>query len=327
MSSSGVLAGADHTAPRATVPVICGPTASGKSALAMWLARRREIVVISADSRQVYRGFDIGTAKPSQEDRGRVPHRIVDVADPADRFSAAEWLALAQSAVEEALAEGRVPVVVGGTGFYISSLFRPLWEQPPLDAARRIAVERELSRYSTVELRRWCAAIDPARSHLGRAQLLRAIEIALLTGERLSTLHVRRVRPPPFRASYLLVDPGARLGSRIAARAAAMFEAGWRDEVEALMRVVPADAPAWNATGYDAVRALLRGELDPARAIERVVIETRQYAKRQRTWFRHQLAADPVRRVDVEEPGWQEIVDRWITEIETNMRPTVETTR
>lgn len=321
------MAVADHTAPRPTVPVICGPTASGKSALAAWLARRRGIVVISADSRQVYRGFDIGTAKPTAEDRRRVPHRIIDVAEPTTRFSAADWLALAQPAILDSLAEGRVPLVVGGTGFYVSSLFRPLWEQPPLDPVRRIAVERELSRLPTDELRRWCAAIDPARSQLGRAQLLRAIEVALLTGERLSELHVRRARPPAFRASYLLVDSGARLAARIAARAAAMFEAGWPDEVAALMRVVPADAPAWNATGYGAVRALVLGEIDLTGAIERVVIETRQYAKRQRTWFRHQLAADPVRRVNVEEPGWQEIVDRWMTETETSMRPILEATR
>jgi tRNA dimethylallyltransferase len=218
-------------------------------------------------------------------------------------------------------------VVVGGTGFYIASLFRPLWDQPPLDPNRRDLVARELATLPTDELRRWCKALDPERAHLGRAQLLRALEIALLIGARLSDLHVARARAATFRGSYLLVDPGARLPSRIAARAAAMFDAGWPDEVRALMRDVPADAPAWNATGYDAVRAMLRGEIGRERAIDRVVIETRQYAKRQRTWFRHQLANDTVRRVDSQEPGWQEVVDRWMTDTESMMRASPDRAR
>lgn len=293
----------------------------------MWLALRREITVVNADSRQIYRGFDIGTAKPSADDRRRVPHVGIDVAKGSQRFSAADWSALARDAIAGSIAAGRIPVVVGGTGFYISTLFRPLWEQPALDAARRDALQRELAHLSTEELRRWCNALDPARAHLGRAQLLRAVEIALLTGERLSHMHVARARPPAFRGSYLLVDAGARLPSRIAARAAAMFDAGWEDEVRALMHDVPTDAPAWNATGYDAVRALLRGELDRDAAMDRIVIETRQYAKRQRTWFRHQLANDPVRRVDADEPGWQEIVDRWMTEAEMSWRKSIEGTQ
>ncbi len=293
----------------------------------MWLALRREIVVISADSRQIYRGFDIGTAKPSREDRERVPHRGIDVAAPSQRFSAADWAALARAGIDDAFAQSRMPVVVGGTGFYIASLLRPLWDQPALDPARRQHLAHELATLATDELRRWCEALDPPRAHLGRAQLLRALEIALLTGERLSDLHVARARPAIFSASYLLVDPGARLPSRIVARAAAMFDAGWLDEVRTLMRDVPADAPAWNATGYDAVRAMLRGEVDRERAIDRAVIETRQYAKRQRTWFRHQLAGDRVQRVDTGEPGWQEIVDRWMTDTESRMRATPEPPR
>ena len=293
----------------------------------MWLGLRREITVVSADSRQVYRGFDIGTAKPSAADRARVPHRGIDVAHPSRRYSAAEWVHEATAAISEALAANRVPVIVGGTGFYISALFRPLWQQPQLDEGQRLALQRELDGLSTEELRRWCERLDPARAHLGRAQLLRAIEIAVLTGERLSEMHVARARAAPFRGSYLLVDPGARLPSRIAARAAMMFDAGWAEEVRALVSDVPSDAPAWNATGYAAVRALLRGELGREGAIDRVVIETRQYAKRQRTWFRHQLAEDPVRKVDPDAPGWQETVDRWMTETEMALRTALDQSR
>jgi tRNA dimethylallyltransferase len=319
MSSSAALDDAE-TAALPTIPVICGPTAAGKSAVAMWLSQRREITIVSADSRQVYRGFDIGTAKPSGEDRRRVHHVGIDVVDPVERFSAAEWSALALRAIDDALAAGRIPVIVGGTGFYINALFRPLFREPAMATDDRTAIQRALADAGTDELRRWCTALDPARAHLGRTQLLRAIEVALLTGERLSELHVAQARPTTFRPSYLLVDPGMELHGRIATRAAAMLDGGWPDEVRRLLAEVPDEAPAWNASGYEVVRQLVRGEIDSGAALEQVIVETRQYAKRQRTWFRHQLDRDAVQRLAPGTSGWQEIVDRWITGIETSMR-------
>lgn len=312
MSSSADSEGAERTP---AIPVICGPTASGKSDIALWLAARHPVEIISADSRQIYRGFDIGTAKPSASERERVPHHCIDVADPAERYSAAEWAALAQRAIHDVTGRGRIPLVVGGTGFYIGALFKPLWEQPELDAGRRHRLQQFLDGLAPEALRRWCAALDPARAHLGRAQLLRAVEIALLTGWRLSTMHVSRSRASVWmpRPHYLLVDPGTELQARIAARAAAMLEAGWVDEVRDLVRRVPDDAPAWNATGYDRVRRYLRGETEYGRMIEQVVIDTRQYAKRQRTWFRHQLAQENVTRLHAGAPGWQERVEHWIS--------------
>lgn len=296
--------------------MICGPTAAGKSAIASWVAQRRSVTIISADSRQIYRGFDIGTAKPSAAERERVPHRGIDVVEPVQRFSAADFADLANGAIADALRDGRLPLVVGGTGFYLGALLKPLWEQPELEPTRRAALLSRLDAMTTDDLRRWCGALDPARAHLGRAQLLRCVEVALLTGQRISEMHVARARPALWRARYLLVDPGSELHGRIATRISSMVAAGWPAEVEQLMRVVPDDAPAWNATGYDAVRQLVRGEIDSATALERVIIETRQYAKRQRTWFRHQLGSDPVERVSPVESGWQEVVDRWITSIE-----------
>lgn len=293
----------------------------------MWLSLRREILVISADSRQIYRGFDVGTAKPSHDERAKVPHSGVDVVDPVGRYSAAEWVALAQRSIRDALSVGRLPVVVGGTGFYVSALFRPLWAQPALDPERRAAIQAALAESSVDELRRWCEALDPSRAHLGRAQLLRAIEVALLTGERLSELHVAHARPPMYQPSYLLVDPGMELPSRIVTRATAMLDAGWVEEVRHLIDTVPEHAPAWNATGYGVVRQYVRGELDRSTALDRVVIETRQYAKRQRTWFRHQLARERVQRLVPGASGWQEVVDRWITEAGATMSVTPERAR
>jgi tRNA dimethylallyltransferase len=318
MSSSAASGDADPGVRRArpTIPVICGPTASGKSAIALSLARRREITIISADSRQIYRGFDIGTAKPGVDERRSVPHRGIDVVEPAERYSAAQWAELAESAIEESLRLGRVPVIVGGTGFYIRALFRPLFEEPTFDAAARRRMQGALDDASTDELRRWCLALDPARAHLGRAQLLRAIEVAMLTGRRLSDLHRARPRSRRFRSSYLLVDPGPVLATRIVSRAVSMLDQGWPDEVRTLMRDVPENAPAWGATGYDTVRRMVRGEIDQSAALERVVIDTRQYAKRQRTWFRHQLAADRVVHVaGIADEQVERIVDDWIAEL------------
>ena len=278
----------------------------------MWLAERQPCVLVSADSRQVYRGFDVGTAKPSADDRRRVPHRGVDVIDPTERYSAAAWAASADRWIADALDDGRTPLVVGGTGLYLRALFDGLFEEPELDRDRRAALEPELGRLSLAELQRWTAALDPARAHLGRTQLLRAIEIALLTGTRLSELHARAPRGSRWRPRYLVVDPGTVLGDRIAARTDAMLDAGWPHEVTRLMQTVPAGAPAWKATGYDAVRHLVAGEWARERARDGIVIATRQYAKRQRTWFRHQLPARGVTRINPLDADWREPAARWL---------------
>ena len=298
---------AEHGAVR----VICGPTASGKSAVAMYLAERYGALIVSADSRQIYRGFDIGTAKPSTDERRRVPHRGIDVVAPVERYSAARWAADAHAWIDEASALGRVPLVVGGTGFYLRALFEPLFEAPPVDEVRRAALERILGAMPVAELRRWCERLDPPRAHLGRSQLLRAIETALLAGERLSNLHVRHARAPRWPARYLVLDPGPVLAERIARRVDAMLRAGWADEVRQLMRSVPVDAPAWKASGYSIVRRLATGDLGPGEAAALVSVETRQYAKRQRTWFRHQLAAADATRVNPDDPRCEQIITRW----------------
>jgi tRNA dimethylallyltransferase len=295
----------------AEVLVLCGPTAAGKTAIALWLAERQPSVIVSADSRQVYRGFDIGTAKPTPDELARVPHRGIDVAEPTMRYSAAAWAEHADRWIEEAIAERRRPIVVGGTGLYLRALFEGLFEEPPLDAAQRQRLEPILGAMPLDELRRWTTQLDAERAHLGRTQLLRSIEIALLTGRRLSALHRERPRTPRWRPRYLLVDPGAVLAERIATRIDEMLTHGWADEVRRLMQTIPADAPAWNATGYGAVRRLVRGEASIDETRERILIDTRQYAKRQRTWFRHQLPGHGATRVNPLDENWPALVDGW----------------
>jgi tRNA dimethylallyltransferase len=288
--------------------IICGPTGAGKSALAVAIAAHRDITILSADSRQIYRGFDIGTAKPTAEERELIPHRGIDIVDPAERFSAAAWAAAARRWVAESEAADRTPVVVGGTGFYVRALTAPLFEEPPLDPERRAVLAGELAKLGTAELRRRVEQLDPSRAHLGRAQLLRAIEVATLTGRPISEWHGQSggdANDVPAR--YLVVDPGVVLRDWIADRVEGMFERGWVEEVAALLPQVPEDAPAWNATGYAVIRDVARGAIDSEEAMALVTIATRQYAKRQRTWFRHQIADEDVTRID---PRSEDVLER-----------------
>ena len=272
--------------------VICGPTAAGKSTIAMMLADEFEAAIVSADSRQIYCYFNIGTAKPTHEECARVIHYGVDVAEPDERYSAARWADEAREWIECAGEVEKTPVVVGGTGLYIRALIEPLFDAPQMDPIARTQLEAELATKSTVELRRWCEELDPSRAHLGRTQLLRSIETALLSGARMSDLHNQHTRTrveAEFAPSYLVVDPAQSLSAQIEGRVDEMLARGWLDEVRELIGRVPADAPAWKASGYRAARDHIEGKADLSTTRERIIIETRQYAKRQRTWFRHQL--------------------------------------
>ena len=272
--------------------------------------------IISADSRQIYRGFDIGTAKPTRAERARVTHYGVDAVKPEERYSAARWVSEAQQWIECAKSEGKKPIVVGGTGLYIKALVNPLFTAPQIDPHQRAELECELETKSVLELRRWCEGLDPARAHLGRTQLIRAIETALLAGSRISDLHAEHtaaivLQAENDRPAYLVVDPGEALGKRIESRVDAMLEQGWPDEVRELMRTVPPEAPAWQASGYSVMREYVDGALDLSSARQRIIIETRQYAKRQRTWFRHQLPPAAVTLVNPEDSRSREIARDW----------------
>jgi tRNA dimethylallyltransferase len=298
------------------IRVICGPTAAGKSAIALELCQTYDGAIVSADSRQIYCGFDIGTAKPTSDECARVTHYGIDAAEPEERYSAARWAREADEWIECACEIEKEPVVVGGTGLYIKALVEPLFSAPELDPLQRAQLEDELESMSLHDLRRWCEQLDPARSHLGRTQLLRAIETALLSGQRISSLHAthhetRKVGPEIGAAVYLVVDPGASLASRIEARVDRMLGSGWVDEVRGLMSNVQADAPAWKASGYSVMRDHVDGRLDLSSARERIIIETRQYAKRQRTWFRHQLPPAAVTIVNPEDSRAHAAVREW----------------
>ena len=323
MNSIDASAGAEQragqaAAKRGALRIVCGPTGAGKSSLALALAERHGLTILVADSRQVYRGFDIGTAKPTTAECARVPHEGVDLADPTERYSAAAWATHA-TAVIDRLGAARV-LIVGGTGLYLRALVQPLFEEPPLDATRRAALAAELEALDTATLRRWVMHLDASRAGLGRTQLLRALEVALLTGRRISDLHRDAARVPRWTARWLVVDPLDQLHARIEHRLDVRLAGGWLQEVRELARAVPADAPAWNACGYQALRQLTEygarsreaapdGNLDETR--HAILVSTRQYAKRQRTWFRHQLTGEAVTHIDPRSADADAQADRW----------------
>lgn len=288
--------------PKLLVPVIVGPTAVGKTAVAAALARRWTIAVISADSRQVYRGLDIGTAKPEASVRRSVPHLGIDLVEPGERYSAGRFARDAAGWLGT-LDAGRRPLVVGGTGLYIRALVDGLFHEPPLDPGRRARLARWTSRAE--RLASWATRLDPAYTGGGRQRAARAVEIALLTGRPLSWWQREARAEAVMRPWYVrLTVPRAVLHQRIAARTEAMLSAGWIEEVRrVLARGVAAAAPGLDAVGYREIVRHLQGKLDATRLSDAIVTSTRRYAKRQETWFRHQLGGDAVITLDATAPA------------------------
>lgn len=293
------------------VAVLVGPTAVGKTAVALALAHHWRVTVISADSRQVYRGLDIGTAKPDPAERRRVPHLGIDVVPPGERYSAGRFAADA-AAWLAGLAPDSRPVVVGGTGFYIRALADGLFREPAMPRARRERLRAWARGWEG--LGRWAARLDPGYTGGGRQRAARAVEVALLTGRPLSWWQAAARAEGVMRPWYVrLAVPRTVLHRRIEARTRAMLEAGLVAEVRAVLdRGVPWDAPGLDAVGYREVVRHLRGELSADRLADAIAAATRRYAKRQETWFRHQLG-DPAITLDATDGP--EIVARRIVEL------------
>ena len=277
------------------VLVVTGPTATGKTALGVELALLMDGEVVSADSMQLYRGMDIGTAKPTAAEMRGVPHHMLDVADPRENWSAARYAAGAAACVDDIRRRGKLPIVVGGTGLYIDGLLRGTeYAAAPGDASVRRALEAEYDRVGGETFRELLAAVDPDRAALlhpgDKKRLVRAREVFLLTGETI-TAHDERSRavPPRYTAAVWALDfeDRAVLYDRIDRRAAQMFADGLADEVRALLDAgVPEDGTAMQAIGYKETAAYLRGECSLPEAVEAVQRKSRQYAKRQLTWLR-----------------------------------------
>jgi len=280
---------------RPRIVCLVGPTASGKSALALDVAERIGAEIVSADSRQLYRGLDIGTAKPTPAERARVPHHCLDLVDADAPFDAARFREAAAAAIADVVGRGRPALVVGGTGLYVRVLLHGLCPAPPRAPALRDALLDRMSARGRPAMHRALAAVDPeAAGRIGPqdgVRLVRALEVVLATGTPLSRWQARHgFAEAPYDALVIgLARPTPELDRRIALRAETMLAAGFLDEVRRLRaRGVDAGAPALRAVGYREMLACLEGRLDEPRALAATVLATRQFAKRQRTWFRRE---------------------------------------
>lgn len=280
---------------RPLTPVLVGPTAVGKSAVAAALAEHLPLTIISADARQVYRRLDIGTAKPNASVRSRIPHEGLDVVEPGERYSAGRFARDAAAWLTAARVAGRLPLVVGGTGFYVRALVDGLFREPPLDAERRERLREWSVARPGAELSRWALRLDPRFSGGGRQRAVRAIEVALLTGRPLSLWQRMARAAGVMRPWYIVLSlPRELLRRRIAERVDLMLAAGLVEEVQGeLGRGTAPDAPGLDAVGYREVVAMLGGRLPEEELREAIARATRQYAKRQETWFRNQLRYRP----------------------------------
>lgn len=295
--------------PRPRIVVITGPTATGKTALALDLAQRHAGEIVSADSRQIYRHLDIGTAKPAEEQQARVRHHLIDVADPDERFDAARFRGLAEAAVADIHRRGKRVFLVGGTGLYIRALIHGLFVGPSADPALRCRLAQQEKEHGPGYLHTWLTRVDAEaarRLHPNdRMRLVRALEVWLLSGKPMSLWkreHAFREQRFPTLQLALVLERD-RLAQRIEARCREMFHAGLADELRRVLDLgFDESLPALRTIGYAQAADLLHGRCTLEEAISRTALATRRLAKRQLTWLRAESALrwyTPAQRNDI----------------------------
>jgi tRNA dimethylallyltransferase len=295
---------------------IAGPTASGKSELGVKLAHKVGGEIINCDSVQIYRGIQIATAKPTADEMGGVPHHLIDYVDPNINYTAADWATDATRVIMEIEARGRIPILVGGTGFYLRALKQPLFDSPPTDLDLRERLRGIHRQKGASHLHKLLARVDPAIA--GKLEpndyvrVVRAIEVFFQTGRRMSALHGKRAEPPSFasRIQIFVLEPDRELlYEKINQRTEQHFSSGLVDEVKMLLDSgVREDTNALGAHAYRRVCEYLRGERDLTSAIERSKQDVRNYAKRQLTWFRREPGAVWLKGFGGETKVWNELL-------------------
>jgi len=294
------------------VIVICGPTATGKSGLAIALAQRLGAPILSADSRQVYREFDIGTAKPSIQERQQVPHYLIDICPPTQTLTLAEYQEQAQNWIAQFHRQGMLPLLVGGTGLYIRSIAQGL--QIPR-VSPQPELRSQLQSLGQSQIYAWLQQVDPVSAEKihphDQVRTLRALEVFYVTGSPISQQQGERRPAYPILQLGLDCPESNTLTQRIQRRTEQMLAAGWLAEVESLCQKYSSELSIFNTLGYREIKQHLSGEISLAQAQALTVLHTRQFAKRQRTWFR----ADPhIEWFDANHPAlldrvWQRVKD------------------
>lgn len=284
---------------KASVICLMGPTAAGKTALALSLAAHHPVDIISVDSGQIYREMDIGTAKPDRETLARAPHQLIDIRDPVESYSAEEFRQDAMAAIDNSLQQQRIPLLVGGTGLYFRALLQGLSELPASDEVIRSQLQQKMEEAGLASLHARLAAIDPqaaARIHPHDPQrILRALEVFEMTGQTISSLQAQGKTEFPYPVTRIVVSPSDRsvLHQQIEQRFLHMLEEGLEAEVVGLRERWPLNAqmPSMRSVGYRQVWSYLEGECDREQMIHDGIVATRRLAKRQLTWFRSEQDA------------------------------------
>lgn len=297
---------------------IVGPTASGKTSLAIAVARELGGEIISADSRQAYRGFRVGTAAPTSDELAAVPHHGVGFLEPDERYGAGRFVEFADSATRGIRGRGNVPLLAGGTGLFLRALTHPMFREPDVAPTVRVALRAWIDQADQTAIARWATRLDPVigTGAVDPQRAGRTVELALLSGRPLSWWIEHGVAArPPFQGLIFVIDmPRDLLRARIESRARAMIDTGaWENEVRGLLLAGQGNSRAFGALGYDVVRELVRGRIDRDEAVRRIFAATWAYARRQRTWFRHQLPKGAI-RLDGSSPTEQlsqQIVREW----------------
>lgn len=303
-----MIAGARDDGPGARFLALTGPTASGKTRLSLALARRLDAEIVSVDSRQVYRGMDVGTAKVGLAERARVPHHGLDLVDPDESYSAGRFARDARRWIRAIRGRGRLPLLVGGTGFFLKAVMEPLFREPRMDRDRVRRLREHFDSYGRGELEAWVEVLDPERAAVaaegGPQRMTRTLEVALLTGRPLSWWHEEAELEGPAVPGRVvrLTLPRPELDERIRRRSRRMVRDGLVDEVRRLLDAgYGPDDPGMTGTGYREIVDHLRGRTSLDEAVERIETRTRQYSRRQLTWFRNQLP-DGTLRLDATAP-------------------------
>jgi len=288
--------------PPASCLAIVGPTASGKTELAIAVARSLEGEIVSVDSRQAYRGFRVGSAAPTDEQLSAAPHHGVGILEPDERYGAGRFAEFATATIHRIRARGNVPILAGGTGLFLRALTHPMFREPEVDPVMRDRLRRWLDAADPERLSRWSrrleSAIDVTDETLDPQRAARSVELALTSGRPLGWWieHGELERPALDARVYAIDVPADVLRARIERRAREMVEGGdWEAEVRTLERAGHARSRAFDALGYRDILAVTHGQIRREEALERIVSSTWAYARRQRTWFRHQLPEGAVR--------------------------------
>lgn len=298
---------------------LTGPTAGGKTAAALALSRQINAEIVSMDSMAVYRDMDIGTAKPTPDEQADVRHHLIDIVEPHQEFSVSEYIEHAALAVDDILTRGKVPLFVGGTGLYLRSLLRGVFEGPEADWAIRAELEQLAEDSGNEVLHQKLAKVDPVTAQKlhpnDRRRIIRAIEVFRLTGKALSTFQNHNPLPLSDRpaAVYWIDPPRDWLHKRINRRVDLMMEQGLLDETKRLLQRKPTvGRTARQGLGYRELISHLENDVPLSSAVEEIKAGTRQFAKRQHTWFRHleEVSSVPITGLESSQQLAQQLIDR-----------------